>query len=382
MADTTVYFATNRRPNNKTKPTDFTDAFTDDVESFRVGTAVVPGTTLYATDVGKLAEKVTVATASENLKADDARKAQVGSDDIFARIREEMLKGADALLMIHGYNYTFKEAMARGAQMKQWLETDPPAGIRHRPLVMIAFAWPSLGEGVTRKLYELESKRAEMSGVALGRAMMKATDFLRAVKRDERCDGSVHLMAHSMGNWALRGAVQAMKVLVGNNIPPIFNEVILTAADEDHDTLTKSHKIAPLLGGCRRLTVYHNAQDVALKASDTAMGNPDRLGRSGPDRAGAPLPPKVTAINAAPAIMWERNGAPAWQEDDTGHQYYRNNPVVRKDMQAVLASEADEEIKKRKAIETGYRLEPAPGRRSGPKKALRPSRRAKKAKKA
>ncbi len=384
MADTTVYFATNRRPNNKTNPTDFTDDFIDDVESFRVGTAIVPGTKLYATDVGKLAEGVTVATASENLKVDDARKAKVGSDEVFAQIRDEMLKGADALLMIHGYNYTFRDAMARGAQMKQWLETGPPGGIRHRPLVIIAFTWPSLGEGVTRKLYELESGRAQMSGAALGRAMMKATDFLRAIKRDARCTGSVHLMAHSMGNWALRGAVQAMKTFVGNNIPPIFNEVILTAADEDHDTLSKSHKIAPLLGGCRRITVYHNAQDAALKASDTAMGNPDRLGRSGPDRS-FDMPAKVTAVNAAPAIMWERNGAPAWQEDDTGHQYYRNNPVVRRDMQAVLASTADEDIKNRSAIETGYRLEPAPGRprrRPGTKKAARPAKRAKRAKKA
>ena len=384
MADTRVYFATNRRPNNKTKPTDFTSDFTEDMTSFRVGTADVPGTKLYATDVGEVGKTVSIDVASEKLDKDDARNAVVGSDGMFAAIREEMLAGADAMLLIHGYNYTFRDAIGRAAQLKQWLETDTPAGIRARPLVMMAFSWPSLGEGVTPKLYELESERARASGVALGRAMLKATDYLRAIKRDDRCTGSVHLMAHSMGNWALRGAVQAMKTFVGNNIPPIFNEVILTAADEDHDTLGKAHKIAPLLGGCRRITVYHNAQDAALKASDGPLGNPDRLGRSGPDRSFA-LPAKVTAVNAAPAIMWERNGAPAWQEDDTGHQYYRNNPVVRRDMQAVLASEADEDIKNRSAIDTGYRLEPAPGRtsrRPGAKKAARPAKRAKKAKKA
>ena len=285
MADTTVYFATNRRPNNKTKPTDFTSDFTEDMTSFRVGTADVPGTKLYATDVSEVGETVSINVAGEKLDKDDARNGIVGSDSMFAAIREEMLAGADALLMIHGYNYTFRDAIGRAAQLKQWLETDTPAGIRSRPLVMMAFSWPSLGEGVTPKLYELESERARASGVALGRAMLKATDYLRAIKRDDRCTGSVHLMAHSMGNWALRGAVQAMKTFVGNNIPPIFNEVILTAADEDHDTLSKPHKIAPLLGGCRRITVYHNAQDAALKASDGPLGNPDRLGRSGPDRS-------------------------------------------------------------------------------------------------
>src|SRR3546814_5030215 len=80
-----------------------------------------------------------------------------------------------------------------------------------------------------------------------------------------------------MGNWALRGAVQAMRTFVGNNIPPLFDEVILAAADEDDDTLQMGHKVGPLLRGCRRVTVYYNHQDLALKASDYAMGNPDRL---------------------------------------------------------------------------------------------------------
>jgi esterase/lipase superfamily enzyme len=340
--------------------------------SFRVGTAEVPGTKLYATDVSKLGDKVKISIASEKLEADDARKAKVGSDGVFAAIREEMLEGADALLMIHGYNYTFRDAMARAAQLKQWLETERPAEVRKRGLVMMAFSWPSLGEGVTRKLYELESERARASGVALGRAMLKATDFLRAIKRDERCTGSVNLLAHSMGNWALRGAVQAMKTFVGNNIPPIFNEVILAAADEDHDTLLKSHKIAPLLGGCRRVTVYHNAQDAALKASDTAMGNPDRLGRSGPAPMD-PWPAKVAPVNVAPAVLWDVQGNDRWQEDDTGHQYYRNNPVVRQDMQRVLASLADGDIKDRKAIEGGWRLDrkpvPAAKKKAAAKKA-------------
>ena len=359
MADTSVYFATNRRPDRKTNPTDFTSDFCDDMTSFRVGTADVPGAGLFETDVAKLAQKVKIRIEPEKLDADDARDGKVGSDQVFAGIRQDMLTGADALLMIHGYNYTFRQAMARAAQLKQWLEFERPAEIRKRDLVMMAFSWPSLGQGVTQKLYELESERARASGVALGRALLKATDFLRAIKRDERCTGSIHLLAHSMGNWALRGAVQAMKTFVGNNIPPIFNEVILAAADEDHDTLARSHKIGPLLGGCRRITVYHNAQDAALKASDVAMGNPDRLGRSGPERVD-PASPKVTAVNAAPAILWERNGAPAWQEDDTGHQYYRNNPVVRQDMQRVLASLADGDIEDRTEIEGGWRLDRKP----------------------
>src|SRR3546814_10842584 len=80
-----------------------------------------------------------------------------------------------------------------------------------------------------------------------------------------------------MGNWALRGAVQAMRTFVGNNIPPLFDEVILAAADEDDDTLQMGHKVGPLLRGCRRVTVYYNHQDLALKASDRSEEHTSEL---------------------------------------------------------------------------------------------------------
>src|SRR3546814_5903613 len=109
-----------------------------------------------------------------------------------------------------------------------------------------------------RSTYADDRGRARMSGPALGRAILKATDYIRNTPRSERCDGRIHLLCHSMGNWALRGAVQAMRTFVGNNIPPLFDEVILAAADEDDDTLQMGHKVGPLLRGCRRVTVYRS----------------------------------------------------------------------------------------------------------------------------
>src|SRR3546814_3331364 len=95
-----------------------------------------------------------------------------------------------------------------------------------------------------------------------------------------------------------------MRTFVGNNIPPLFDEVILAAADEDDDTLQMGHKVGPLLRGCRRVTVYYNHQDLALKASDYAMGNPDRLGRSGPC-VPPECPNKVSVVNVADKVIWE-----------------------------------------------------------------------------
>lgn len=124
---------------------------------------------------------------------------------------------------------------------------------------------------------------------------------------------------------------------------PLFDEVILTAADEDDDTLTAPKKLAPLLRGCRRVTVYYNQQDLALKASDVAMGNPDRLGLSGPPRPHT-LPAKIAAINVSPAILRNLTGDRAWEGDPTGHQYFRNNAVVRADMLHVMTGALDEDM--------------------------------------
>src|SRR5690606_24077684 len=292
-----------------------------------VGTASLTGKNLFEDDVAELAGKVKISVAPEKLDPEHAANATVGSTDMFAEIRAEMLAGADTMLHIHGYDYTFREAMARAIQVKQWLG--------EKPMAMMMFSWPSLGAGVSPKTYGDERERAKASGVALGRAILKAADFIRGLKRDERCTGQVHIMAHSMGNWALRGAVQSMRTFVGNNIPPLFGEVLLMAADEDNDTLNEGHKIAPLLRGCKRVSVYCNRLDQALKASDTAMGNPDRLGGTGPKDL-PPLRPKVTEISVASAI--DEN------VDPTGHQYYRSNQVVRRDMLAVLSGQADGEI--------------------------------------
>lgn len=333
---TDVYFATNRRPDRVRNPTDFSSEFAPDLDSFRVGTATVRGAELFRQDVAALAAQVEVSVEPEQMSPTDARASRVGSTVVFSRIRERMRKGADALLVIHGYNYTFKEAAARAAQLGQWL-APLQSTLRPEPVppVVLLFSWPSRGEGVAPKLYDDERQRARASGMALGRALLKATDYLRAISREDRCDGSIHLLAHSMGAWALQGAVQFMRTFVGDNIPPLFDEVILAAADEDDDTLSEPKKLAPILRGCRRVTVYFNHQDWALKASDWAMGNPDRLGRSGP-RGRPGLPPKIECVNVSPRIVREAPAGEAWQEDQTGHQYYRNNPHVRADMLAVL----------------------------------------------
>ncbi len=334
----TIYFATNRKVVKSGEDAEIGEAFhPDNIDELRFGKAAFAGKDLFKKDLADFMDKAKISLAPERLDRDDAAKSKLGSAAVFDAVRQDMLQKGDALIFVHGYDHTFREAAGRAAQLQQWLAAGG------KDMTVLLFSWPSAGAGVGRRTYADDRRRAEASGAALGRAILKATDFIRNTPRAERCDGRIHLLCHSMGNWAIRGAVQAMRTFVGDNIPPLLDEVILTAADEDDDTVQARHKIAPLLRGCRRLTVYYNHQDLALKASDYAMGNPDRLGRSGPRRK-ADLSDKVAVVNVAPKIIWESKGANAWAADPTGHQYFRNNARVRQDMVEVLNGKLDEEF--------------------------------------
>lgn len=312
----------------------------------------VEGDRIYETrnenDFNALARKVEIEVAAETLDRDDARKSLLGSEKVFSELQAEMAEGKELLFLIHGYDYTFRQAVARAAQLKQFYGA--------RPLAMLLFTWPSLGQGVSGKSYDDERKRAEASGAAIGRTFLKAVDFLRARRREGPCLQRIHLMAHSMGNWTLRGAIQYARTFTGDNLPPLLDEVLLVAADEDDDTLSVRHKLQPLLRACRRVTVYYNQQDVALKGSDVVMGNPDRLGLCGAEDSDR-RPAKVVQVSVSPAINWEKkDGLEDWQVDQTGHQYYRNNELISDDLLRVLGSRATDEFSERKRRDGYWRL--------------------------
>ena len=160
-------------------------------------------------------------------------------------------------------------------------------------------------------------------------------------------------MAHSMGNFALRNAVQAMRGFVGDQLPRLFDEVFLMAADADNDSLERADRLALLERLGRRVSTYYNAQDLALGVSDWTKMNPDRLGATGPRRPDV-LPPKFVQLNCSVVIDWDVDG--------TGHQYYYKNPRVRDDVLSVLQGTEDDAIAGRtpRPDRNYYRLERTP----------------------
>src|SRR3546814_19770315 len=70
---------------------------------------------------------------------DDPQK--LGSKAIFQAVRDEMMAGRDALVFVHGYDHTSREAAGRDVHPQQWRAAGGTA------MVLLMFSWPSAGAG-------------------------------------------------------------------------------------------------------------------------------------------------------------------------------------------------------------------------------------------
>jgi esterase/lipase superfamily enzyme len=341
-----IYFATNRNPDNPATPTDFGSHFSQNgLTDLRFGWAEVKG---------KALDQHTLTVAEEHLDvglgnaiANDLSGQILGSQTVFEAVRDEMnAKQCDCVIYMHGFDYTFGEAIQRAAELKKFYDD--------RPMVFFLFTWPSDGSLLPFKAYASDRDDARASGVAMGRGLQKLANFLHKMRREDYCDQKVHLFAHSMGAYALRWALQAIKKSSGSGLRRLLDQIMVFAADEDDDAFELDHKFRPLSDMARRVTVYHNPSDVPLVVSDLTKGNPDRLGASGPRNSRA-LPDKVNVVNCESAIRVK--------DDPSGHQYYRLDKTVKQDVIAVLDGVASQDIKTRKYLPDtrGYKLKRVKG---------------------
>ena len=124
-----VYFGTNRKADRKRSPRDFGHAFSEDgLANLRFGMAEVGGEDPDEFELYVAPEKL---RDPERLREDKERRfidgggAVLGSENIFRRVREKMIRHArDTLVFIHGYNVTFREALTSAARLKLNFSTD------------------------------------------------------------------------------------------------------------------------------------------------------------------------------------------------------------------------------------------------------------------
>lgn len=164
-------------------------------------------------------------------------------------------------------------------------------------------------------------------------------------KNLDQCLRRIHLMAHSMGAFALRHAVLAFaNELARRPLPRLFDNIFLMAADEDADAFESEQKLSLLTELANAIHVYHTEDDRALKISDLTKGNPERLGADGPRNLDQ-LSPRIFTVDCK-------------KVDDTitehgRHQYYRLRDEVISDVKELLQGTPPDQISNRQVIRPG-----------------------------
>ncbi|MFI4999689.1 MAG: alpha/beta hydrolase [Reyranellales bacterium] len=242
----------------------------------------------------------------------------------------------DVLIFVHGAANSFTDAITRAAYNQTWLAA---SGLPNSTFDVIAFTWPATPYHFANILGDLEDYKQDQRMATASAAQF--SDFLNqmAALRSEMSQlgrRRMSLLCHSMGNFMLGGALQA--VLQGKDFDaPIFDEVILAAADEPATTFnTPNQRLAGLAQVGSEITVYYNNDDILMRLSHIANGGVHRLGYDGP--ANKPdtelFPPSVYEFVDCTGVNDFLNSPLAL---DRSHQYYRQSQRVRTDIVQTLA---------------------------------------------
>ncbi len=322
-----VYYATNRNVLVEGEKPEFGNAFNPSgPHALRYGSAQVRKRR------GDY-EVESIYLAPESIPAERGADQLLGSKAIYEALRAKMAADKiDVIGLIHGYASDIETALARAAELKDKYRV---AG--REPHVFV-FSWPSDGAMAPFLSYYSDRDDARASGQAIARAFLKLRDFLIELGRDRHCEQSIHLVAHSMGNYALRHAIQAIRSQLAGQLPRLLDNVFLMAADEDDDAFEHDYKLRLLPELARAVHVYFTPGDRALVISDRTKRNPDRLGSLGP-RIRENIPRKITLIDC--------RDVDSSKGDLSNHQYYRLRAEVIDDVNHVLAGRAPGEIANR-----------------------------------
>ncbi len=332
--NTTVFFATNRiRSGDGTKLIDYAG---------EAGPAGLPGKLTHAT-------AFITGTDAVGLKTGQVNSIQEVTDGAFFKDVAADLAGKDNLLIfLHGFANGFGDALTRSAFNREWFA---PAG------TVAAFSWPSGGVVIDGKTIlpglfvaplsllllaagQVQSPLAtayradQAAAFASAGDAMSFLDRLRPIRAALRKKGGrVILMAHSMGNHVLRGALEKWSAM-GLPQDILFDEAIIAAADTDYAEGQSGPAWLQHLGEVsERVSVYFSAKDSILLLSRGVNGM-KRLGDSGPIDMNVSGRYPISRFRFVHCSRLKDTGPEP--SLDMSHQYYRRIPEVRDDIRRVI----------------------------------------------
>lgn len=218
----------------------------------------------------------------------------------------------DALIFVHGYTVTFRNAARRIAQLAHDLD------LHGTPIL---YSWPAQGYSHKYPAAETNAKwtRPHLSGFL--------TSVLRAGGPNR-----VHLIAHSLGGRALAEALCSKQVQAAVAEGRRFGQIVLAAPDIDAEVFKRD--IAPKIAGlAQRVSVYVSSTDTAIKVSRRFHGYA-RLGEAGERLTVFPEQPGIEVIDASKV--------------DTSllsmdHTYFGDSPAILNDLRGVFEGKSPAE---------------------------------------
>ena len=316
---TTVYFATNRAmtgPSGDWRSYGADIARPSDPGAITYATAFVDNTNLTADKTGAIQQ-------IQNVQQGGFSQSAI--DDLSA-------PGRNLLVFVHGFANSFENAITRAAFNREWLAQ---SGIAEADTTVVAFSWPSLGRLLSLPFPWADYQRDQIMAGQSALHLMTFFANLEPIIAQARTSGCrVFLLAHSMGNLALPGAVESW-FSHGNGDAYLFDEAILAAADERYDSFDfpEPGRLSALHRLAGRISIYFSAADAVLSLSMAINLGAKRLGQDGPhDRYDpAKFPPSQYR-------MVDCTGFRDYAFDfASSHQYYRRSPGVRTDIVATMA---------------------------------------------
>lgn len=319
---TTVYFATNRALTGAAadwRSYGANIAAPSDPAAITYATAFVDNTNLTADKTGAIQQIQNVQQGGFS---------QSATDDLSA-------PGRNLLVFVHGFANNFENAITRAAFNREWFAQ---SGISEADTTVVAFSWPSLGRLLSLPFPWVDYQRDQIMAGQSALHLMTFFANLEPVIAQARVGGCrVFLLAHSMGNLGLQGAVESW-FSHGNGNAFLFDEAILAAADERYDSFDfpEPGRFSALHRLARHISIYFSAGDAVLSLSMAINLGAKRLGQDGPhDRY------DTTKFPPSQYRMVECSGFRDYAFDfASSHQYYRRSPGVRTDIAQTMAGAA------------------------------------------
>ena len=318
----TTFFATNRNKNGENYGNGFYDG---DPKLIRTGTVQV-----VKDSKGEWKTDQTSTFPERSRPTPDGMRADriwtvLGSDNSFEEMRKSGASGdtSDILVYLHGAANSFEDAAETSAFMSE-LYSDSDL-----PICPFFFSYPANGKSDPINYFS-DRDDAGLSGAAAARSFGKLVAYLAKRSTEDRCGQNVHLLAHSLGNFALRKAVESIFGNAAYRPIRLFKSVILAGADDDVDTLDNANKMRSLTRLTDEIVVYYDTNDKLLRLSDAV--HMDRLGQKGP----RPFPGHL--VNGCKLSIVDCSKVKFDLDDDRQrHRHFIKSQAVVDDIRAVLS---------------------------------------------